>query len=35
MSVNAETVVYAILDLLSQAVFGYWLIVSHDSMDVL
>ncbi|KAK2733668.1 hypothetical protein FQN57_002065 [Myotisia sp. PD_48] len=33
MSVDAEIIVYAILDILSQAVFGYWLIVSHDSMQ--
>lgn len=31
MSVDAEIVVYAILDVLSQGILGYWLLVSHDS----
>ncbi|EAS29357.3 opsin 1 [Coccidioides immitis RS] len=33
MSVDAEIIIYAILDILSQGVFGYWLLVSHDSMQ--
>ncbi|EEP77523.1 opsin 1 protein [Uncinocarpus reesii 1704] len=33
MSVDAEIIIYAILDVLSQGVFGYWLLVSHDSMQ--
>ncbi|KAI1914177.1 hypothetical protein LOZ61_002355 [Ophidiomyces ophidiicola] len=33
MSVDAEIIVYAILDVLSQGVLGYWLVVSHDSMQ--
>jgi len=32
MSIDAEIIVYAILDVLSQGVFGYWLLVTHDSM---
>ncbi|PGH28041.1 hypothetical protein AJ80_00296 [Polytolypa hystricis UAMH7299] len=30
MSIDAEIIVYAILDILLQGVFGYWLLVSHD-----
>ncbi|WEW59632.1 hypothetical protein PRK78_005111 [Emydomyces testavorans] len=33
MSIDAEIIIYAILDVLSQGVFGYWLLVSHDSMQ--
>ncbi|KAI1940471.1 hypothetical protein LOZ66_002065 [Ophidiomyces ophidiicola] len=33
ISVDAEIIVYSILDVLSQGVLGYWLVVSHDSMQ--
>ncbi|KAL1956077.1 hypothetical protein VTO42DRAFT_7672 [Malbranchea cinnamomea] len=33
MTVDTEIIIYAILDVLSQGVFGYWLLVSHDSME--
>ncbi|KAK2843933.1 hypothetical protein FQN49_005927 [Arthroderma sp. PD_2] len=32
MSIDAEIIVYAILDILLQAGFGYWLVVSHDKI---
>ncbi|OAX81063.1 hypothetical protein ACJ72_04594 [Emergomyces africanus] len=32
MSIDAEIVTYAILDILLQGLFGYWLLISHDSM---
>lgn len=33
MSIDAEIVTYAILDILLQGLFGYWLLISHDSMS--
>ncbi|PGH07910.1 hypothetical protein AJ79_06118 [Helicocarpus griseus UAMH5409] len=33
MSIDAEVIVYAILDVLLQGLFGYWLLISHDSMS--
>ncbi|EEQ92316.1 opsin 1, variant [Blastomyces dermatitidis ER-3] len=33
MSIDAEVVTYAILDILLQGLFGYWLLISHDSMS--
>ncbi|KAF3480602.1 uncharacterized protein GIQ15_05949 [Arthroderma uncinatum] len=32
MSINAEIISYAVLDILLQGAFGYWLIVSHDKI---
>ncbi|KAM5486555.1 hypothetical protein MaudMau93_004897 [Microsporum audouinii] len=32
MNINAEIIAYAILDILLQGVFGYWLLVSHDTI---
>ncbi|KAK2771435.1 hypothetical protein FQN53_004988 [Emmonsiellopsis sp. PD_33] len=34
MSIDAEIVVYAILDVLLQGIFGYWLLISHDSISL-
>ncbi|EEH18597.1 hypothetical protein PABG_07657 [Paracoccidioides brasiliensis Pb03] len=33
MSIDAETIAYAVLDILLQGLFGYWLLISHDSMS--
>ncbi|MCJ1257398.1 hypothetical protein MMC24_005223 [Lignoscripta atroalba] len=33
VSVNAEIVCYAILDVMAKAVFGFWLLFTHDSMQ--
>jgi len=33
MSVDAEIITFAILDILSQAVFGLWLLITHDRMQ--
>jgi bacteriorhodopsin len=33
MSVNAEIITLAVLDLLTQAVFGIWLLITHDNMQ--
>lgn len=35
MSVNAEIIVYLILDVLSQGVFGYWVIFAHERTPAL
>ncbi|KAI9805609.1 MAG: hypothetical protein M1826_004757 [Phylliscum demangeonii] len=32
MSVNAEVVTYAILDILAKPVFGFWLLVTHERL---
>lgn len=32
-SVNAEIIAYAVLDVLAKAVFGFWLLFTHDSMS--
>ncbi|KAI2623765.1 hypothetical protein GGS21DRAFT_331871 [Xylaria nigripes] len=32
MSVNGEIIGYAILDILAKPVFGFWLLLTHDSM---
>lgn len=31
ISLDTETVLFAILDIFSQGVFGYWIIMAHDS----
>jgi hypothetical protein len=31
LSVDAETVVFAVHDILTQGIVGYWLILSHDN----
>lgn len=31
-SVDAEIVSYAVLDVLAKAVFGFWLLFTHDAM---
>lgn len=31
MNLDAETVLFAILDILSQGILGYWLLMAHDS----
>ncbi|KAG5295408.1 opsin [Histoplasma ohiense] len=33
MSIDGEVIFYAILDLLVQGLFGYWLLISHNSMS--
>jgi bacteriorhodopsin len=33
ISVDAEVVAYAVLDILAKAVFGFWLLFTHDSMS--
>lgn len=31
VSIDTEIVAFAVLDILTQGIFGYWLLVSHDS----
>lgn len=31
LSVDAETVVFAIHDILTQGIVGYWLLLAHDN----
>jgi hypothetical protein len=31
MNVNAETVIFAIYDIFTQGIIGYWLLIAHDS----
>jgi len=33
ISLNAETIVWAIHDILTQGIFGYWLLLGHDSNE--
>jgi bacteriorhodopsin len=33
MNLDSETVVWAILDILIQCVFGFWLLLTHDSRE--
>ncbi|KAL9102518.1 MAG: hypothetical protein Q9163_002353 [Psora crenata] len=33
LSVDAEIICYAVLDVLAKAVFGFWLLFTHDSMS--
>jgi hypothetical protein len=35
MSLDAEVIVWAILDLLTQGVFGYWLLLAHDNAEAM
>lgn len=32
ISVDGEIIAYAILDILAKPVFGFWLLLTHDSM---
>jgi bacteriorhodopsin len=31
LSVDAETILFAILDVFTQGILGYWLLLAHDS----
>jgi len=33
VGIDAEIVAYAVLDVLAKAVFGFWLLFTHDSMS--
>jgi hypothetical protein len=33
ISVDAETVAWAVHDILTQGLFGYWLLLGHDSSE--
>ncbi|KAL1961642.1 hypothetical protein VTN77DRAFT_1357 [Rasamsonia byssochlamydoides] len=33
LTLDSETIVWAILDILTQAVFGFWLLLTHDSRE--
>ncbi|KAL5358656.1 family A G protein-coupled receptor-like protein [Aspergillus floccosus] len=35
MNVNAETVIFAIYDIFTQGIIGYWLLIAHDSSPAL
>lgn len=32
VSVNAEILCYAVLDVLAKPIFGFWLLFTHDAM---
>lgn len=31
LSVDAETILFAIMDIMMQGILGYWLLLAHDS----
>lgn len=31
LSLDTETILFAILDIFSQGILGYWLLIAHDS----
>lgn len=31
MNLDAETVLFAILDIFTQGILGYWILIAHDS----
>lgn len=31
MSIDTETITFAIFDIFSQGILGYWLLIAHDS----
>lgn len=33
VSVDSEIIAYAVLDVCAKAVFGFWLLFTHDSMS--
>lgn len=32
LSVDAETILFAIMDIMMQGILGYWLVLAHDSV---